>query len=59
MSLPSFASTLSFPVARTTKALLVCDVDGQYRVANADEFLTQALKTALQLVDVRVLYHVY
>ena len=38
MSLPSFSSA----VARSTNALLVCDVDGQYRVASADEVLSQA-----------------
>ena len=38
MSLPSFPSA----VAGSTNALLVCDVDGQYRVASADEVLSQA-----------------
>ena len=38
MSLPSFSSA----VAGSTNALLVCDVDGQYRVASADEVLSQA-----------------
>ena len=38
MSLPSFSSA----VAGSTNALLVRDVDGQYRVASADEVLSQA-----------------
>ena len=38
MSLPSFSSA----VAQSTNALLVRDVDGQYRVASADEVLSQA-----------------
>jgi hypothetical protein len=29
----------------TSNALLVRDIDGQYRPAGADEFLTQSLKT--------------
>ncbi|WP_458238455.1 RadC family protein [Pseudomonas sp. P5_A2_2] len=38
MSLPSFSSA----VAQSTNALLVRDVDGQYRVASPDEVLSQA-----------------
>ena len=38
MSMPSF----SFAVAGSTNALLVRDVDGRYRVASADEVLSQA-----------------
>lgn len=38
MSPPSFSSA----VAQSTNALLVRDVDGQYRVASADEVLSQA-----------------
>ena len=42
MSLPSFSSAISSAVTRSTNALLVRDVDGQYRVASADEVLSQA-----------------
>ena len=42
MSLPSFSSAISSAVTRITNALLVRDVDGQYRVASADEVLSQA-----------------
>ena len=42
MSLPSFSSAFSSTSIRSTNALLVCDVDGQYRVASADEVLSQA-----------------
>ena len=35
-------SSLSFTVAASTNALLVRDVDGRYRVASADEVLSQA-----------------
>ena len=42
MSLPSFSSAFSSTAIRSTNALLVCDVDGQYRVASADEVLSQA-----------------
>jgi DNA repair protein RadC len=42
MSLPSFSFAISSVDARSTNALLVRDVDGQYRVASADEVLSQA-----------------
>ena len=42
MSLPSFSSAFSSTAIRSTNALLVRDVDGQYRVASADEVLSQA-----------------
>ena len=35
-------SSFSFAVAQSSNALLVRDVDGQYRVASADEVLSQA-----------------
>ncbi len=35
-------TSFSFAVAESANALLVCDVDGQYRVASADEVLAQA-----------------
>ena len=35
-------TSFSFAVAESTSALLVRDVDGQYRVATADEVLAQA-----------------
>jgi DNA repair protein RadC len=38
----SFSFALSSPEVRSTNALLVRDVDGQYRVASADEVLSQA-----------------
>ena len=50
------------------KAALACNAaavvlshnhpSGQAEPSRADEFLTQALKSALQLVDVRVLDHI-
>jgi len=40
MSLPSFSSAISSAVTRSTNALLVRDVDGQYRLATADEVLS-------------------
>ena len=42
MSQSSFSFAISTPDARSTNALLVRDVDGQYRVASADEVLSQA-----------------
>ncbi len=42
MSQSSFAFAISSTEARFTNALLVRDVDGQYRVASADEVLSQA-----------------
>ena len=42
MSQSSFSSAVSSTEARFTNALLVRDVDGQYRVASADEVLSQA-----------------
>ena len=42
MSQSSFSFAVSSTEARFTNALLVCDVDGQYRVASADEVLSQA-----------------
>jgi hypothetical protein len=38
----SYSFALSSPEVRSTNALLVRDVDGQYRVASADEVLSQA-----------------
>ena len=38
----SFSFAVSSTEARFTNALLVRDVDGQYRVASADEVLSQA-----------------
>ena len=35
-------SSFSFAVAGSTSALLVCDVDGQYRAASADEVIAKA-----------------
>ena len=37
-------SSFSFAVAQSSNALLVRDVDGQYRVASADEVLSQATR---------------
>jgi DNA repair protein RadC len=51
MSLSSTSSAVA------SHGLLARDVDGQYRPARADEFLTQTLKSALALVDVRALDH--
>ena len=42
MSQSSFSFAVSSTEARCTNALLVRDVDGQYRVASADEVLSQA-----------------
>ena len=42
MSQSSFSFAVSSTEARFTNALLVRDVDGQYRVASADEVLSQA-----------------
>ena len=42
MSQSSFSFAISSVDARCTNALLVRDVDGQYRVASADEVLSQA-----------------
>ena len=42
MSQSSFSFALSSTEARFTNALLVRDVDDQYRVASADEILSQA-----------------
>jgi len=42
MSQSSFSFSVSSTEARFTNALLVRDVDGQYRVASADEVLSQA-----------------
>ena len=42
MSQSSFSFAVSSTAARFTNALLVRDVDGQYRVASADEVLSQA-----------------
>ena len=42
MSQSSFSFAVSSTEARLTNALLVRDVDGQYRVASADEVLSQA-----------------
>ena len=42
MSQSSFSFAVSSTEARFTNALLVRDVDGQYRVASADEVLAQA-----------------
>ena len=42
MSQSSFSFAVSSAEARFTNALLVRDVDGQYRVASADEVLSQA-----------------
>ena len=42
MSQSSFSFAVSTTEARFTNALLVRDVDGQYRVASADEVLSQA-----------------
>jgi DNA repair protein RadC len=38
----TFSFAHSSPVAQSTNALLVRDIDGQYRVATADEVLSQA-----------------
>ena len=42
MSQSSFSFAISSSAALSTNALLVRDVDGQYRVASADEVLSQA-----------------
>ena len=42
MSQSSFSFAVSSTEAQSTNALLVRDVDGQYRVASADEVLSQA-----------------
>ena len=42
MSQSSFSFAVSSTKARFTNALLVRDVDGQYRVASADEVFSQA-----------------
>ena len=42
MSQSSFSFAVSSTEARFTNALLVRDVDGQYRAASADEVLSQA-----------------
>ena len=42
MSQSSFSFAVPSTEARSTNALLVRDVDGQYRVASADEVLSQA-----------------